>query len=176
MSFLKRNKIKLLTVLILITAICLGGCGQSGSKGGGEYTCTISISCATVLDNMDNLKKEKAEIIPDDGYFLKPTEVSFDEGESVFDVLLRTCKENKLHFEYVDTPLYNSAFIEGIGNLYQFDCGTASGWMYSVNDWFPNYGTSRYKLKDGDVVCVVYTCDLGADVGGDYAATPATAG
>ena len=43
-------------------------------------------------------------------------------------------------------------YIEGINNLYEFDCGEQSGWMYSVNGWFPNYGCSRYQLKDGDVV------------------------
>ena len=43
-------------------------------------------------------------------------------------------------------------------------------WMYKVNDWFPNYGCSRYQLQDGDVICWEYTCDLGVDVGG-YRAT-----
>ena len=41
--------------------------------------------------------------------------------------------------------------------------------MYQVNDWFPNYGCSRYQLQDGDVIHWVYTCDLGYDVGGGYA-------
>ncbi len=47
--------------------------------------------------------------------------------------------------------------------------GNLSGWMYSVNGWFPNYGCSRYALKDGDIVEWRYTCDLGYDVGGGYA-------
>ena len=70
--------------------------------------------------------------------------------------------------EFSNTPIYNSAYIEGIGNLYERDVGDLSGWMYSVNGWFPNYGCGRYALKDGDVVEWVYTCDLGADVGDDY--------
>lgn len=36
------------------------------------------------------------------------------------------------------TPAYNSAYIEGIGNLYEFDCGNLSGWMYSVNGVWPD--------------------------------------
>lgn len=40
--------------------------------------------------------------------------------------------------------------------------------MYAVNGWYPNYGCSRYALKDGDTVTRVYTCDYGKDVGGDY--------
>ena len=114
---------------------------------------------------MDLCAEEKAELVPADGWILPPVDITFHEGESVFDVLLQTCQENKIHMEYMDTPMYNSAYIEGIANLYEFDAGALSGWMYNVNGWFPNYGCSRYALQDGDVVQWVYTCDLGADVG-----------
>ena len=130
--------------------------------------CTFSISCATVLDNMNMLDKSKKEIIPNDGWILKPVTVTFNEGESVFDVLKQVCKENKIQLEFSMTPIYNSAYIEGINNLYEFDCGSLSGWMYEVNDWFPNYGCSRYEVKNGDVIEWQYTCSLGADIGGNY--------
>ena len=138
---------------------------QDNNIGEQTYSCTLSISCRTILDNMNKLDSDKHELIPADGWVLPETTVTFYEGESVFDVLIRTCRENKIHMEYVDTPLYNSAYIEGIGNLYEFDCGNEAGWMYCVNDWFPNYGCSRYALADGDVIQWVYTCDLGRDVG-----------
>lgn len=131
-------------------------------------TCTLSISCATILNHMDWLNPEKTELVPSDGWILKPTTVTFYEGESVFNVLQRTCKQYKIHMEFKNTPMYNSAYIEGIHNLYEFDCGELSGWMYKVGDWFPNYGCSRYQLKNGDVICWEYTCDLGVDVGGYY--------
>lgn len=130
--------------------------------------CTLSIECSTILDNMKDLDEEKVELVPEDGIIFAKKEVEFKEGESVFDVLKRETKDNKIHMEFVDTPMYNSAYIEGINNLYEFDCGNLSGWMYKVNDWFPNYGCSRYQLKDGDVVEWVYTCDLGRDVGGYF--------
>jgi len=130
--------------------------------------CTVSIACQTILDNLDWLDPEKVELVPEDGWILQPVTVSFSEGESVFDVLLRVCQQNSIHMEFKNTPLYNSAYIEGIANLYEFDCGNLSGWMYKVNDWFPNYGCSRYQVADGDVICWVYTCDLGYDVGGGY--------
>ena len=133
-----------------------------------ERTCTISISCATILDNIGWLDPEKVELVPEDGWILRPTEVTFYEGESVFNVLNRTCKQNGIHLEFQSTPMYNSAYIEGIHNLYEFDCGNLSGWMYKVNGWFPNYGCSRYGLKEGDVVEWVYTCTLGLDVGDNY--------
>lgn len=137
--------------------------------GSAAYSCTLSISCSTILDNMDLCDPEKAELIPEDGWILEATTVTFYEGESVFNVLQRTCKQLGIHMEFVNTPIYNSAYIEGIHNLYEFDVGENSGWMYRVNGWFPNYGCSRYQLKNGDVVEWVYTCDLGSDVGGGYA-------
>ena len=137
--------------------------------GDAEYTCTLSISCDTILDNMELCNKEKRELVPEDGWILKPMTVTFYEGESVFNVLQRTCKQQKIHMEFENTPIYNSAYIEGINNLYEFDVGNTSGWMYKVNGWFPNYGCSRYQLQNGDVIEWVYTCDLGDDVGGGYA-------
>lgn len=133
------------------------------------YTCTLSVRCDTIVKNIKWLDPEKIELVPEDGVIFPATPVTFYEGESVFNVLLREMKKNGIHMEFVNTPMYNSAYIEGINNLYEFDCGELSGWMYKVNDWFPNYGCSRYRLQDGDVVEWVYTCDLGRDVGGYYA-------
>ena len=133
-----------------------------------ELTCTLSVRCDTILSNLAWLDAEKLGIVPDDGVIYAPKTVTFCEGESVFDLLLREMKESKIHLEFEDTPMYNSAYIEGIANLYEFDCGELSGWMYKVNGIFPNYGCSRYQLKAGDRVEWVYTCDLGADVGGKF--------
>ena len=138
------------------------------SSTGGSATCTFSISCATILNNWDKCDESKKPLVPADGVILPTTTVTFTEGESVFDVLQRLCRENKIHMEFSWTPMYNSAYVEGINNLYEFDVGSLSGWMYSVNGWFPNYGCSRYALQNGDVVNWVYTCDLGYDVGGGY--------
>ncbi|MDR2358132.1 MAG: DUF4430 domain-containing protein [Oscillospiraceae bacterium] len=134
-----------------------------------SLTCTLSVRCDAILDNIDWLDPEKVELVPPDGVIFPVTPVTFYEGESVFDVLRREMRRAGIHMEFMDTPMYNSAYIEGINNLYEFDCGELSGWMYKVNDWFPNYGCSRYRLKDGDVVEWVYTCSLGVDVGGYYA-------
>ena len=145
---------------------------EDAEIGDEEFHCTISISCAVILDNMEKCKAEKRELVPEDGWLLEPTEVVFYGGESVFNVLQRTCRQKKIHMEFSNAPIYNSAYIEGIGNLYERDVGDLSGWMYSVNGWFPNYGCARYALKDGDVIEWVYTCDLGADVGDNSMTEP----
>ena len=134
------------------------------------YTCTFSIECSTILNNLSDLDPDKRELIPSNGVILAPTKVTFYEGESVFDVLQRVCKEKGIHLESSWTPIYNSAYIEGIHNLYEFDCGELSGWMYRVNGWYPNYGCSRYQLVDGEKVEFRYTCDLGKDVGCEWMA------
>lgn len=130
-----------------------------------SLTCTISISCATILDNMELCAENKRPLVPSDGVILPTTSVTFSEGESVYDVLQSVCRSYNIHMESSWTPMYNSAYIEGINNLYEFDVGKKSGWMYKVNGWFPNYGCSRYQVQNGDTICFVYTCDLGADVG-----------
>ncbi len=132
-----------------------------------SMSCTIKIVCDTILDNMENLTPGKEGYVPSSGTILGTTSVDFYEGETVFDVLQRVCDSVGIQLEYSWTPMYDSYYIEGINNLYEFDCGSESGWMYKVNGWFPNYGCSSYYLEDGDTIMWCYTCNgLGADVGG----------
>ena len=133
------------------------------------YTCTVSIECSSILNNLSDLVPEKLDVLPKNGVIFPAQTVTFYEGESVLDVLQRICRENNIHMEASWTPIYNSAYVEGIHNLYEFDCGSGSGWMYRVNGWYPNYGCSRYQLCQGDTVEWRYTCDQGADIGGAYA-------
>lgn len=156
---------------LLLSLLLLAACGsQPDDTEEAAGSCTVSISCATILDNRDQLKAAKADYVPADGTILPETEVSFTAGETAFDLLQRVCRDNGIPMESSWSPLYQSAYIEGIAHLYEFDCGELSGWMYSVNGEFPNYGCSGYALQDGDVICWLYTCDLGEDVGGGYAA------
>ena len=116
---------------------------------------------------MDELETGKDSYVPADGTVLAATTVSFTDGETVFDVLKRACEQNGIQLEYSYTPLYESYYVEGIHHLYEFDCGSESGWMFKVNGWFPNYGCSAYTLSQGDSIVWCYTCHgLGADVGG----------
>jgi len=155
---------KKLMLMLLATVLLLSGCGGEKQEAAASLTCKLSISCANLINNAA-LDEAKRSLVPEDGWLLEPTDCAFADGESVFDVLNRAVRENKIHMEFVETPAYNSVYIEGIGNLYEFDGGPQSGWMYSVNGEFPNYGCSGVKLKHGDVVEWVYTCDLGNDVG-----------
>lgn len=160
-------------ITLAVTLVLLCGCGKSDTvevadaNGDGVLTCTLEIRCDTLLENLDQLTKEKAALVPEDGTLLSVTEVEFTGGNSVFDVFRQTLREKKIHFEYVDASAYDSVYIEGIGNLYEFDCGPQSGWMYSVNGTYPGLGCSAYTLADGDVIVFSYTLDLGSDLGAE---------
>ena len=141
---------------------------KTESEEKSELFCTLSVKCDTIFLDISRFDEDKLSILPENGVIFAEKKVSFSEGESVFDLLLREMKNNKIHLEFVNTPVYGSVYIEGIGNIYEFDAGELSGWMYRVNGEFPNFGCSKYILKQGDKVEFVYTCDLGKDVGGGY--------
>ena len=70
---------------LVLTAALLTGCGAP--QAGPSYHCTVSISCASILEHMELCSEEKRELVPEDGWLLESVEVSFQEGQSAFDVL-----------------------------------------------------------------------------------------
>lgn len=128
--------------------------------------CTLSIECSTILDNMDQLKESKKSFVPKDGVILDQVSAAIEDGDSVYDILYRVCRERKIHFESKYTPAYSTYYVEGIHQLYEFDCGSLSGWVYLVNGQKPNYGCSSYKVKAGDQIRWSYTCNAGKDIDG----------
>ena len=133
---------------------------------------TLSVTCTVLVGNAA-LDSEKAALVPADGVIFPAASVEFYSGESVFNLLSREMRKNGIHMEFKSSAAYRTAYVEGIGNLYEFDAGELSGWMYRVNGSFPNKGCSSYLLSDGDTVEWVYTCDLGKDVGAEQTAAEA---
>ena len=109
----KRKKwlVLLLSLLLLLCGSVFTGCGGANSSGE-PATCTIEISCATVLDHLEELKETKKEFVPEDGQILKKTTVSFTTGESVFDILKTICGEKGIQISSKYTPLYDSYYVE----------------------------------------------------------------
>lgn len=123
-----------------------------------QGTCYFTISCEEILDNMDLLTPGCEAFVPENGLILETSEVPFEKGESVFDVLKKVTRECGIQMEFSYFPMYESMYIEGINNLYEKNCGGNSGWLYYVNGVKPNYGVSKYILEDQDVVEFHYTC------------------
>lgn len=130
-----------------------------------KNTCFVEIRCDTVMDTSVIENEAVIPYLPADGVVLAETEVELQEGDSAFDVLNRVCREKDIQMEFRQDGAYSGYYIEGINYLYEFDAGALSGWMYKVNEKFPNYGCARYEMQPGDKMVWVYTTDLGRDVG-----------
>lgn len=138
--------------------------------------CFVTIDCKNIKNNLSSLKKGKKAFVPQSGYILKDARVPFEEGESAFDALKRACKENVctdnceyckkggIQLEFSFTPAYKSYYVEGIHQLYEKDCGSFSGWMFSVNGEFSDVSSSEYLLKAGDKITFSYTVSMGDDL------------
>ena len=70
------------------------------------------------------------------------------------------------HLESTMTYFDPNDYANWRGHLGEFVISNGSGWMYSVNNIFPNVGFADCYLSDGDVVRVQFTLGYGADVGG----------
>lgn len=130
--------------------------------------CTIEIRCDTIVDTSKLTNQAVAPYVPANGTILAETTVEIKEGDSAFDILRRITRNKGIQMEFREDPMYSGAKVEGINHIYEQDAGSGSGWMYKVNGWFPNYGSSQYKVKDGDKIVYCYTCDIGKDVGDQY--------
>ena len=74
---------------------------------------------------------------------------------------------------YEQTGAENN-YISSIEGLGEFDGGSMSGWMGTLNDWFTNYGFAAFTvaagtLGSGDEIRIMYTRNgYGADLGGSW--------
>lgn len=129
-----------------------------------ENIVTLSISCHTAVNKGMHKETEFRGIVPPSGVILSPVKLKMNEGDTVFDALIKAQNDYKFSLKYRGSG--PRAYIESINRLEEFDGGKDSGWMYCVNGWYPDYGCGSYILKGGDVIEWNYTCEgLGADLG-----------
>ncbi len=114
----------------------------------------------------DNIAKLTVDLIGEDNY------VSSGSVESGF--YLSSVKDNDTR--EANVPQYILDNIGDVGErsregwLGEFDYAFMSGWMYSVNNKFPNFGASDLEPTDGDVIRWQFTLSgFGMDIGGGYA-------
>ena len=150
---------------LLLIALIFGGCSVKSAddyynetEPEGKYTASILINCSTAV-SYEGGKRDNALI-------LDKTSVSFNEGDTVFDLLKNACKQGKIQLDFKGSG--DSVYVSGIDYLYEFDCGELSGWEYSVNGEFPSVGCNACEVNDGDEIRWLYTCELGADIGDEY--------
>ena len=126
-------------------------------------TVYFSINCEKAVSSGKLTDSQLEEL--GNGEILSEKEYLLREGETVFDVLKRVCRFEKIQMEHqgADKNIYNSVYVQGINYLYEFDCGELSGWIFLVNGKQVDRSCGKYKLKDGDRVEWVYSLDAGKD-------------
>lgn len=125
----------------------------------------LSVPRAETAD--DKSKKENIVRIsivgPEDrGVILPETDIQIEAGDTVLDVLVRVTKQNKIHMEHKGRKI--TAYIEGIDNIYEFDYGQKSGWVYKVNGAVSGKSAGACDVKSGDSIEWIYTLDLGKEL------------
>ena len=114
---------------------------------------TLTIRCDKVAGMADH--------IPADGVILAETALPIAAGDTVYTILTDAARLRGFHMEA--SGAQGMMYIHGIGNIYEFDFGDLSGWLYSVNGETFSVGCDQYVLQPGDRMEFRYTLELGKD-------------
>lgn len=117
-------------------------------------TCTLTIECTAVLDNMSSLKAGHEKYVPDDGYILSNKKMTVSKGDTVYDVLKEACSENGIRLTASNSTF--GIYVSGINNIDEKDCGKNSGWTYWVNGNMPMVTCGKYTVNNGDEIKFSY--------------------
>ena len=149
-----------LIVVIVATTVLFWNNSETDTTDADTFSVTISVLCDALLGNLDLLDSDKHELVPEDGIIFPETVVTVYEGDSAFDALQREMRNARIHMAFNTIPIYDVTFVTAINNLFEFDAGPMSGWMYTVNDQDTGIGASQYILQPGDIVVWYFTLDF----------------
>lgn len=99
------------------------------------------------------------------------------EQDTMMTCILKALKTEGFTWSGTGGTEYGITYLASISKdgkkLGEFDGEPGSGWMGTLNDWFTNegfasFGVENGKLENGDIINVVYTQNLGVDVGGTW--------
>lgn len=83
--------------------------------------------------------------------------IDFSEGMTVLEATLLATQDTSYSVDYSGTK--STAYIKGIGNLYEKQHGAISGWCYYVNDVMINKSSGRCVIETGDIIKWEYCTD-----------------
>lgn len=124
-----------------------------------SLTVTLSVRCDEILENYEDLDENlrSEEYVPSNGEILSETKYVLRNGDTVYDVLNRALRLNKIQAEYQGTKS-GGIYVKGIHYIYEFSCGPLSGWTYKVDGEYPTCACSEYELRDGQKIEWIYSC------------------
>ena len=124
-----------------------------------DPTQNISVTFSLLGDDMHDSDKDKNVHVLSMGTlktWIAPKKYSVSANATVKDVLEMVLKNNNMS---CSNPRGN--YVESITRngktLGEFDNGTGSGWMYTLNGIHPNFGVNQQYLENGDVIVFHYT-------------------
>ncbi|MGG1674493.1 DUF4430 domain-containing protein [Neobacillus sp. NRS-1170] len=91
----------------------------------------------------------------DRGTILGATKVNFNDGDTIFDIISQATKKQGITVDSRGSGA--TAYIEGIDNIYEFDYGAKSGWVFKHNGASITKSIGVIKIKDGDRIECYYT-------------------
>ena len=117
---------------------------------------------------VENTTYPEAEGAPWEGTLVEEW-IDLNEDSTMMGCIVKALEKNG----YKQTGAENN-YISSIQGLGEFDGGSMSGWMGTLNDWFTNYGFGAFTvaggtLGSGDEIRIMYTRNgYGADLGGSW--------
>lgn len=145
----------------------------SGGNSNTKNTDEILKAEDNKANQVKSVKSQDAELIShvtisivgneDTGVILEPTLIEISDADTVLDVLIKATKDTGIPMAFRGRK--STAYIEGIDNLYEFDYGPKSGWLYNVNGDFYSKSAGALEVKANDVIEWLYTMDMGKDIG-----------
>ena len=117
---------------------------------------------------VENTTYPEAEGAPWEGTLVEEW-IDLNEDSTMMGCVVKALEKNG----YEQTGAENN-YISSIEGLGEFDGGSMSGWMGTLNDWFTNYGFGAFTVADGtlgsgDEIRIMYTRNgYGADLGGSW--------
>jgi len=123
-----------------------------------SFSCYVTIECTSILDNMDKLKSGHEKYVPSNGVIMDSARIVVEEGQSVYDAVKSACSANSVKLNEQGS-MYGK-YIVGFNNIDEKDCGSQSGWVYTVNGSRPPKSCDKYTLKKGDKIIFSYICNF----------------
>ncbi|GEK34415.1 Ig-like domain-containing protein [Kurthia sibirica] len=132
------------------------------------------------------------------GYIIEPTRMPIYKGQTAAQLLVEQLDKNGFTYTSTGTPtngFYLASITKKEGSIYdvgvnipqeienlnldidpddhskslgEFDFNNMSGWMYKLNNVFPNVGFADSYLQSDDVMTVQFTVAYGAELGGGW--------
>ena len=123
---------------------------SAGSKNGADEkeekktgTVTVSVSAGATTTEGNSISFSASKTFRTDD----------TEETSAYDLLCALCEAKDWDMEG------DGSYVAGINGLFEFDCGSSSGWMYKVNGKIPAVSAGDCEVNAGDKISWFYVTD-----------------